>query len=291
MENRIKHDRVLSSLTEGSDSSESDKKKLVSKTLGILFNKKDDDSDENSNYKPSRKLNNTPFHIAAIKNHENCIKAFTRKFPQLVDSQNMYGETALFAACRHGCIEAVKALITADADHTLRTCQLRNSETPLFAAVHYGSIPAETRANKENYGRKAPMTAYEEIIDVMVEYGAKGDAPQMRGWTPIHEAATHSSGANTNILRNLITRSTKHINLDLEDDHGITPLFSAVGVNNSQAVELLIQYGCKVDFLTTTKPESSLHQAVVRGYRVVLQKYHKNDQNGLGNDLFLARND
>ena len=70
------------------------------------------------NANKGRRLNVTPLHIAAKKNHENCLSALVRKFPHLVDSQNMYGETALFLAAKYGRVESVKILSEAKANHT-----------------------------------------------------------------------------------------------------------------------------------------------------------------------------
>ena len=72
-----------------------------------------------------------------------------------------------------------------------------------------------------------------------MEYGSNGDQTGNRGWTAIHEAASHGL---VKILKILLTRSTKRLNLELEDDGGVTPLFMAVTSDNAEAIKMLISY-------------------------------------------------
>ena len=80
--------------------SETKKDEAITKMQNWRFEK------ENQYLKPNpknaKRLNMTPLHVAARLDHPNCLKAMVKKFPHLVDSQNMYGETALFIACRFG---------------------------------------------------------------------------------------------------------------------------------------------------------------------------------------------
>ena len=66
-------------------------------------------------------------------------------------------------------------------------------------------------------------------------------------------------------MKRLLTRSTKRLNLELEDDSGVTPLFMATTSNNAEAIKMLLSYGANVDKMTNTKPETALHMAAKKG--------------------------
>ena len=212
------------------------------------------------------RLNTTPLHSAVVKDHTKCLETLCKKFPHLIDSQNMYGETALFLAAKCCHSDCVKILLESKADDKLKTAQLRGSETALFAAVH-----GSDDRNQENHNT-SQSESYEKIVEDLVAYGSRGDWPANRGYTAIHEAASHGL---IKILRTLLTKSTNYspsgckstnqMNLELEDYGGVTPLYMAVCADDADVIKMLISFGANVDKMTKTKPETALHVAANKG--------------------------
>ncbi|KAL9154274.1 hypothetical protein ABFS82_10G104100 [Erythranthe guttata] len=82
-----------------------------------------------------------------------------------LEAKNLHGETALHAAARNGCDEAVKMLIDYGACVEART---NNSKTPLHLAVDYAVISGQLT-----------------VVKTLLEYQVDRSPKDNNGWTPV----------------------------------------------------------------------------------------------------------
>ena len=86
-----------------------------------------------------------------------------------------------------------------------------------------------------------------EIIDFLVKSGADINLKAgTLGTAPLHIAATNPQDVTLEPLQYLIANRA---NLNIQDNNGNTPLFWAYGINNSKAVDMLINAGANTEIV------------------------------------------
>ena len=145
---------------------------------------------------------------------------------------------SVFDAAREGDLDAVRALVSADAELVRATDG--SDRTPLHLASLYGRL---------------------EVAAFLIDSGADIDAREEDGETPLHSAAWRS---RLDMGRMLIERGS---NLEIRNNWGRTPLLIvARETGSAEMASLLIEAGAKVN-LRDEGGESPLDLAAWRGFR------------------------
>lgn len=117
-----------------------------------------------------------------------------------------------------------------------------------------GDITAEEREKIRRVIKEAMQLAYRtftprftEIIDFLIKKGANINLKAgTLGVTPLHLAAANPQDISLEPLEYLINAGA---DLNIKDNGGNTPIFVAYGLNNSKAVDLLINAGACKDII------------------------------------------
>lgn len=206
---------------------------------------------------------------ASVKGHFEVVNQLIEAGAK-VDGMNNDGETSLFLAVKYGHFRAAKVLLNSGAKpnitNTIRANVYNSGFSPLMYAVTYGvtTRPVEWNSMAEvllqngadpnlsnTHGDTAMVFARnkedQQVVATLKRFGAKdgfaysalsmddalikairlGDLHQVRFLLP--------SGANANFV----------------DKNGITPLMAAAFENEVAALELLVDAGAEVNFVTT----------------------------------------
>ncbi|MBP7636016.1 ankyrin repeat domain-containing protein, partial [Candidatus Ozemobacteraceae bacterium] len=176
--------------------------------------------------------------------------------------------TKLVQAIERNDLETVQQLLSQEPDAALR--HNYHHETLLHFAAGIGSLG---------------------IVNAFLEHGAKADAPDDYGWTPLHEAC--AQGHAEIVARFIATHanlegvSKKHetalhlaaqhevepvvrllleagANIEARNDHGETPLHGATAIGNRSIMQLLLEAGADVN-ARNLAGETPLHLAAQDG--------------------------
>ncbi|XP_068610831.1 ankyrin repeat and SOCS box protein 3 [Brachionichthys hirsutus] len=139
-----------------------------------------------------------------------CLRAY-------VNSLTHEGESACYLAAKCGHLSAVRLLLKTHADINQLTNDL---SCPLYAAVD---------------------TGYKEIVELLVKKGAEVNRTHTAsGWTCLHQAVYKGHIETVRIL-------VKVGELEVHDDHRISPLFAAAQYGQQECLEILINAGANVN--------------------------------------------
>ncbi len=125
-------------------------------------------------------------------------KFFNQLSSNGVNKRNKQGETKLYRAVRSGNIKEVKKLLRDGADPDIADA---HGLTPLHQAAYWGEgeitallLKAGAQVNAENNGKgwtplhsaavSGGMRSRQDVIELLLEAGAKQDAKDKHGWTP-----------------------------------------------------------------------------------------------------------
>jgi ankyrin repeat protein len=87
----------------------------------------------------------------------------------------------------------------------------------------------------------AALKGKQETAALLLAAGARADATDTVGWTPLHFAARQTDGAVLRLLVRLLTDRRETV--DLPDNGGTTPLMIAAAHDNAEAVRILLYVG------------------------------------------------
>nr|XP_054917626.1 E3 ubiquitin-protein ligase MIB2-like isoform X4 [Dermacentor andersoni] len=145
--------------------------------------------------------------------------------------------TPLQSACFQGQESVVKMLIVTGAD-------LNEGDKDGDTALHYAV-----------YGDKP------EILELLVNFGADVNARNKKMYTAIHVAVNKEFVACVRVL----TKYIGQLDVNTQDEYGDTPLHDAIGKQNQEIVDLLVDFPT-VNFTITNKRSFNLfHQAALKG--------------------------
>ena len=162
----------------------------------------------------------TVLHCAVREGRTDIIPELVRRGEDLNTSDH-HGRTPLMWALMNGRTEAVKKLVSLGCDVNLCDAQ---GNTPLLMGIKLGC---------------------EEVVDTLLEAGADIAAKGTPGEnTALHEAIGRF--ASLNIIRKLVAKGGKC--LDIQNDHGVTPLLLAITHSSVHAVKLLLNANVKVNY-------------------------------------------
>ncbi|XP_022951494.1 uncharacterized protein LOC111454293 isoform X1 [Cucurbita moschata] len=135
---------------------------------------------------PHSSMGQTPLHVSAGYNRAEIVKfLLVWQGPEKVEfeAKNMYGETPLHMAAKHGCNDAARALL---AHGAFVEAKANNGMTPLHLAVWY-SLQSEDCAT----------------VETLLEYNADCSAKDDEGMTPLSHL---SQGSCSKKLRELLNQ-------------------------------------------------------------------------------------
>lgn len=172
----------------------------------------------------------TPLHLAVPWCDARTVRLLLAK-GAVADCADASGVTPLHVACRRG--EPAFADVLLGDDGELLTPRLASREdTPM------GRLEDEA------------------VLEALLEAGARADAADVQGATPLHAAVEH---ARAEAARALLAHGAR---ADVADEYGTTPLHRAP---NSRLVELLLEAGAPLDAVDG-EGRTPLHQAIAAGH-------------------------
>lgn len=216
----------------------------------------------------------------------------------IVDAPTNYGETPLHWAAQgvNGLGKQVdlvgfaNVLISHGADVNRKTGEGRSYKTPLNYAAESNNIPVAKLliargADVEGRGSSPLSSAgangdYVEIAQLLVEHGAKTNAPSPTGWYPLQTAAGRGNIKVTNYLL------AQGADPNAADQAGFTALYSAAGSDYGlSTAEALLRHGANPN-AKNMHGGTALHQAASQGAVKVMQLLLANlaDVNAATND-------
>ena len=161
--------------------------------------------------------------------------------------------------------EQVAKVIAAGAD--VNAVKSRQNYTPLLAATRHGNIEAmqallEAEADPNlppQPGWVVPMhwAASGKAVLLLVDYGARIEVQDPQGRTPLHFAANRD---NVGALQALVRRGA---DIEAQDNRGRTPLHQAAELSRPAAVQILLDAGAEVNAVSA-KGWTPLHGAAAR---------------------------
>ena len=141
---------------------------------------------------------NTPLMIAAFRHHHDIMSVLLSKGAEPRARNDLSTPVLTFAA---GSLPAVRLLLNTPARRDANTAD-QHGVTPLMQAMDLSHVPASAR--------RLDMSDRQQIIRLLVRYGANPNAQDMFGTTPLMIAASHdalplvetlmSCGASTSIM-------------------------------------------------------------------------------------------
>jgi ankyrin repeat protein len=217
-----------------------------------------------------------------------------------VDAPTNYGETPMHWAAegvngfgkRVDLVEFANVLIAHGADANRKTGEGRSHKTPLNYAARSNNIPVAkvliARGADVEGGGSSPLSSagengdYVEMAQLLVESGAKVNAPSPTGWYPLQTAAGRGNIKVTNYLLE------KGADPNAGDRAGFTALYSAAGSDYGlSTAEALLRHGANPN-AQNMHGGTALHQAASQGAVKIMQLLLANraDVNSATNDGF-----
>jgi ankyrin repeat protein len=162
------------------------------------------------------------------------------------------GVPVLVHAARHGhCVPVAQLLL--DAKASLAVGSFDNGRTPLYQAVwnvcsvEFANVLLQAKADPNNYGRsgllhQAAMCCAAPVVRALLEAGARVNATNRMGTTPLHEAGLASDPGTVDCL--LAFKADVDA---VSEPARRTPLHEMTFWNKPQSVAALIGAGANVD--------------------------------------------
>ena len=167
----------------------------------------------------------------------------TKRIIPCLDVRDGKGRTALILAANANSYDAVRVLLDAGADCTVRN----NGNRPVMDYVHH---PAVARAILDatpmpERARSATRLLFQygvsvQCLQVALEYGAQVNARNRRGDTPLH---LHAYGGGAEHVQFLLSNGALP---DEKNCHGKTPLLIAIWLAYADVAQLLVDAGADV---------------------------------------------
>jgi serine/threonine-protein phosphatase 6 regulatory ankyrin repeat subunit B len=179
----------------------------------------------------TKTLRDIPLNLAAFRGHTKVVEIL------LVVSEgdyNSHGWGPLHHAAHNGHYEAVKLLANAN-PNDINHPTFYGGHTPLHEAAYGEGIEDGDRKSKEDYIK---------IVNFLIEKGAKVNAKDKDGSTPLYSAARQG---HLDIVKILVENKAEVVE-EAGAGIGITPLYAAVLYGHPEIVEFLLEKGATIDF-------------------------------------------
>lgn len=151
----------------------------------------------------------TPLHVAVLNGHNTCVKILLQSGAN-INAQGLSLLTPLHAAAFFDRPDCMRALLAHQPQPNI-DAQTTRGETPLYLAVHSGSI---------------------DCVQQLLKSGANHKIRTHGNWTPLHKAAKRGHIACLTLLL--------HYGADVSAHHGgFTPMQIGKHYNNRYCVEIL----------------------------------------------------
>ena len=201
----------------------------------------------------------TPFHLASSCSKSRIARVLFDNGAEL-NAVNIHGQNALHLASQrsYSNVRVVKLLLSWGMDVNARDKEI----TPLHWASYYGCV---------------------DVVEVLLERGARTDAEDIRGWTPLHLAVLGSRdyykstrslwsredhpGRMVRLARRLLERGA---DVNAQNTDNETSLHLASRLQLLEMVGLLLKHGADVD-VKNSKGKSPLQLARGRKRRAIKQ--------------------
>jgi cytohesin len=192
----------------------------------------------------------SPLHIASKAGHDGVVRELLARGAK-IEAKDKAGDSALHLACLHGRLAVVRVLLEARA--SLVEDEDENGDSPLHLACVSGDAKVvrlllESGADEEarcNEGWTPLIVAssmgHKRAVQVLLSRNADVMAFSLDSRTALHEA---SLKGHTEVVRVLVSR--RHVELDVEDVDGYTPLMDACYKGSYKAATCLIGQGADV---------------------------------------------
>ena len=189
------------------------------------------------------KVGNNALHLAAGYGHLAVMKLLVDMAGMDIEGKGQWNRTALHHAASENYPIIVKYLLSKKADLEAKGGHFER--TPLGMAAHFGRT---------------------EIVNILCEAGARINAPDADGETPLHLAATTGK---TETGRELIDKW--HANIDAVDNENWSPLMTAAAENHPSFIQMLLECGARINIVTSSEGHSALHIAAEFNRRNVIE--------------------
>jgi len=212
----------------------------------------------NNNDKVATTLRTMELHSAIARGKTEQASQILKDNAQLAQ-ESANGEKAIHVAAEFSREEMVKPLIDAGADPNAQTERIK--ETPL----HMASTPGVTitllrngaKPNVMGHRKNSPLHEAADdnfkVGEYLIQAGAKVNAQNKFGYTPLHNAVT---AENTELIRVLIDNKAK---VNIQSDQGRTPLHVS---RSEQTAQILINAGADVN-IQDKDGDTQLHNPFV----------------------------
>ncbi len=194
------------------------------------------------------KYGRAAIHYAAENGHTQMLKAMLEKGVDANITQDKPADaeiTALHCACKYGQVDAVKLLIDAGADDTLKNLQ--------------GETPAHYAVMKSQFGDKLTLGQRTELLKTLKNI----DLPRQDGKTPL--LLIQKISETEQLLPILIERG---VNVNHADNEGVTAMMLNTDKN---IIKLLLQAGADINMVDNAG-NTVLHY-VLKNYNEVTARY------------------
>ncbi|XP_046566178.1 serine/threonine-protein phosphatase 6 regulatory ankyrin repeat subunit B-like [Haliotis rubra] len=177
-----------------------------------------------------------------------------------INSQDlMFSETAVVAACRYGCTDIVKFLVSKGANVNIQT---KNGGTGLHVAVINSKIPCLEflltcpdimKDVHDDLGMTPIMVAahrgHHKVMAALIKYGCRLDTTNNKGKAAIHLTQLPYQGhvGHHDGFQCLKHLTDAGVDINTTDHDGMTPLHYAIKGGNFAAVKWLVSENCDLD--------------------------------------------